>query len=267
MEKEKESPPPADPLVRVVLADQVRDRLREAIIRGDLAQGEVVSEPSLASRFGVSRAPVREALLGLEREGLVQFDGRGRTRVVELTPLVFEELAAVRMALEGLAARHAALRGGPALTAALEENLKLQGQAATYRDLTRLDVEFHELVVRAAGNDRLAAAWNTVRSLLEFWLACAFRDAELTVEPLALAVRSHRKLLEAVASGSPDRAEKALVAHIKRWRSFLPGASPAGRAVAAQRRRTKPAASREGVQSARRKMAPKTAAAAQEKKS
>lgn len=267
MDKEKENPPPADPLVRVVLADQVRDRLREAIIRGDLAQGEVVSEPSLASRFGVSRAPVREALLGLEREGLVQFDGRGRTRVVELTPLVFEELAAVRMALEGLAARRAAVQGGPALTAELEENLKLQGQAGTYRDLTRLDVEFHERIVRAAGNDRLAAAWNTVRSLLEFWLACAFRDAELTVEPLALAVRSHRKLLEAVASGSPDRAEKALVAHIKRWRSYLPGAAHAVRPVAARARATKPEPSLKTRTNGRGKTSTKTAAAAQEKKS
>jgi DNA-binding GntR family transcriptional regulator len=229
---------PADapaPLTRTSLAEQVRERLREAIVCGDLPQGGLITEPVVAARYAVSRAPVREALLALERDGLVTFDARGRARVLELTPRVFEELVAVRVSLEGLAARLAAAGDVAELAAALEDNIRRQGDAGTYRDLTRLDVDFHELVVRAARNDRLLAAWLTARSVFEFWLAAAFRDAELSVAPRTLAVDSHRRLLRAVASGDPDRAEKAAVAHITRWRTYLPAARPAPAAHEAAR--------------------------------
>ncbi|MBY0522038.1 MAG: GntR family transcriptional regulator [Gemmataceae bacterium] len=219
-------PDPSVPLSRLTLADQVRDRIREAVIRGDLPQGTPVSEPALAQRFGVSRAPIREALIALEREGLVTFDDRGRTRIIELTPKLFEELVTVRVALEGAAARLAATRGDACLKAELTENVGLQAIAATYRQLTRLDVAFHETFIRAAGNDRLLAAWLTVRSVLEFWLTAAFRDADLAVEPRELAVRSHQRLLAAIVSGGADRAEKAAVAHITGWRSYLRYARP-----------------------------------------
>ena len=212
--------PPA--VRRLTLADQVRDQIREAIVAGDLAQGGPIGEPALAARFGVSRAPVREALIALEREGLVAFDERGRTRVLALTPTVFEELVAVRVALEGAAARLAAARGGSRLKTALRENVAAQAAAATYRELTRLDVAFHEIIVRAADNGRLHAAWLTARSVFEFWLSAAFRDTDLAVEPRELVVKSHQKLLAAVTSGDGDRAEKAAGVHISSWRSYLP---------------------------------------------
>lgn len=215
------------PLTRTSLAEQVRERLREAIVCGELPQGSLLTEPVVAARYAVSRAPVREAMLALERDGLVTFDARGRAKVLELTPRVFEELVSVRVALEGLAARLAATGDTAALTAALEDNIRQQGEAATYRDLTRLDVAFHERIVRAARNDRLLAAWLTVRCVLEFWLTAAFRDAEISVAPRTLAVDSHRRLLRAVASVDPDRAEKAAVAHITRWRTYLSAARPA----------------------------------------
>lgn len=227
--------PAADgPLTRTSLAEQVRDRIREAVICGELPQGSVLTEPVVAARYAVSRAPVREAMLALERDGLVTFDARGRAKVLELTPRVFEELVAVRVSLEGLAARLVAAGDTADLAAALEENIRQQGDAATYRDLTRLDVAFHELVVRAARNDRLLAAWRTVRCVLEFWLTAAFRDAEITVAPRSLAVDSHRRLLRAVTSGDPDRAEKAAVAHITRWRTYLSAARPAPPAETAE---------------------------------
>lgn len=217
---------PTTPLSRLTLADQVRDRIRETIIRGELPQGTPLGEPALAQRFGVSRAPVREALIALEREGLVEFDDRGRTRIIELTPKLFEELVTVRVALEGPAARLAATRGDARLKAELSENVGLQAVAATYRELTPLDVAFHETFIRAAGNERLKAAWLTVRSVFEFWLTAAFHDADLAVEPRELAVKSHQRLLAAIMSGDADRAEKTAVAHITSWRSYLRFARP-----------------------------------------
>jgi len=212
----------ATPLTRLSLAEQVQARVREAIICGEFQQGATLPEPVIATRYQVSRAPVREALIALEREGLIAFDDRGRSRVIELTPRVFEELVTVRIALEGPAARLAATVGGAKLAAVLEANVLQQAQAATYRELTRLDVAFHETIVRAANNDRLLAAWLTARSVFEFWLAAAFRDVELAIAPLTLAVKSHRRLLKAITSGDSAQAEEAAVAHITRWRSYLP---------------------------------------------
>ena len=202
----------ASPLTRVSLADQVIDRVREAIVCGELAQGAALSEPMLAARYRVSRAPVREALLALERDGLVTIDARGRAHVVSLTPKLFGELVSVRTALEGL----------PGLAAELDALVERMAAAESFRDLTRQDVAFHEAVVRAADCGRLLAAWLTARSLAEFWLVSAFRNAEAVVAPRALAVKSHRTLARAIASGKPDRAEAAAVEHIGRWRAYLP---------------------------------------------
>ena len=210
------------PLARTNLADQACAQLRDAIILGEFPQGEPISEPTLATRFGVSRAPIREALIELEREGLVEFDVRGRTKVVTLTLQMFQELVTLRVSLEGLAARLTAESWSPDIRRTLKDNLELQQRADTFRELTGLDVAFHEAIVRAANHGRLLTAWLTIRSQFAFWLAAAFRHQELKVEPRTMAVASHRKLLTALASGNPDRAEREILAHIRRWRDVLP---------------------------------------------
>ncbi len=211
----------ATPLTRLSLAEQVRERMREAIICGEFPQGGTLPEPVIAARYQVSRAPVRETSIALEREGLNDFDERGRSRVIELTTRVFEELVTVCIALEGPAARLAAIMGGAKLASGLESNVVQQSKAGTYRELTRLDVAFHETIVRATKNDGLLAAWLTVRSVFEFWLGAAFRDVELSIAPLTLAMKSHRRLLYAITSGDAVQAEEAAVSHITRWRSYL----------------------------------------------
>src|SRR6201996_7164627 len=113
------------------LAEEVTTRLREAIVSGQIQPGTPLAEPVLAAEFGASRAPIREALIALEREGLVEFNDRSRTRVRSLAPVDFEEICSMRIALESLAARLAAGRWTEAHTQAIEENIRRQDQAAT----------------------------------------------------------------------------------------------------------------------------------------
>lgn len=222
------------PVQRLNLGEEIAAQLREAIISAELPPGTSLGEPALAKQFGVSRAPVREALVQLEREGLVSFDTRGRTRILELTSNLFEDLVAVRVAIEGAAARLAASRSEPTLATALTRNVDQQATATTYRELTKLDVAFHETIVRASGNERLVAAWLTSRSVFEFWLAAAFREADLAIKLREAAVKSHRKLQAAILSGDGERAEKAAIEHISRWRAHIPAAARTPKQVTAE---------------------------------
>jgi DNA-binding GntR family transcriptional regulator len=198
------------------LADEVTARLRRAIVSGQISPGTPLAEPVLAAEFGASRAPIREALIALEREGLVEFNDRSRTRVRSLVAADFEEICSMRIALESLAARMAASTWTDAHTSTVEENLRKQERAATLGELSHLDVELHEDIVRISGHRRLIAAWRGIRWQFEMCLAYTHRlQQKLAFEPRRITVDSHRRLLAALASGKPELAAKTMAAHIE----------------------------------------------------
>lgn len=207
---------PALPAQRRNLAEEVTRRLRHAIVSGEIRPGTPLAEPVLAERFGASRAPIREALIALERDGLVEFNDRNRTRVRSLTVQDFQEICSMRVALESLAARLAAERWTEADTRKVEENLRRQEVAATLGGLSRLDVEMHELIVVFSGNRRLIAAWAGIRWQFEMCLAYTHRLQEkLAFEPRRITVESHRRLLASLASGKAEVAAQTMAAHIE----------------------------------------------------
>ncbi len=198
------------------LARDVLLALRADIISGKLPPGEALAEPVLARQFGSSRAPVREALIELEREGLVQFEPTGRTKVRTLTERDFAEIQEARVALESMAARRAAALWTPRDTRFLKENIARQEQASTLADLSRLDVELHAYVMSLAGNQRLLALWQSIRWQFEMCLASTHRlQQTLACRPRQITVRSHRKLLEGLASGNPETAAERMTFHIE----------------------------------------------------
>jgi len=215
------------PLERTSLADGLVTRLRQAVFAGELPGGEVLSEPSLARRYGVSRGPVREALQQLERERLVEFSGSGRTRVRDLTATDLEEIVTLREALEVLAARLATSRWTAAHSTRLTDLIAAQDAARTLGELNRLDLDLHEAVMRAAGHSRLLDAWLPLRPQMERWLATIFREqVRLKLEPRAVTVAGHRSLLRILESGNPAAAEAATAKHISTWRAWLGNAHP-----------------------------------------
>ena len=151
-------------------SDVAVQKLRSDITHGALVPGTLLAEAAVARQLGVSRVPVREALFTLEREGLVEFSSTGRAYVKELQPHDFEELFRLRLALEPVAARLAA----PWLqrdTLDLEKNIQATAQARSLQDVTRLDLDFHQLILEASGQTRLVRFWKSLRSELELWLA------------------------------------------------------------------------------------------------
>lgn len=132
------------------------ERLRFAIVSGDLRPNEPLIEEDLAAKFGTSRTPVREGLQRLSADGLLVRRKRGWS-VREFSATEIRENYEVRAALEGLAARLAAERGSDdarrAVMACHERRLALRMPDATQRLSTNRD--FHEAILTAARNDRL----------------------------------------------------------------------------------------------------------------
>lgn len=204
------------------LTDSTARLLRQEIVTGTAAPGDLLAEAAVAQRLGVSRVPVREALFTLEREGLVEFSPTGRAFVKELTPEDFEELHLLRLALEPLAARLACAHFKRDVSA-LEDNLNATRRARSVQDVTRLDLEFHEIILSSSGNARLLKLWRSLRGELELWLGRLHRRHQLqTRDTLKQTVESHRGIIECFQSQTPAACERLLREHIQGWREWLP---------------------------------------------
>jgi DNA-binding GntR family transcriptional regulator len=204
---------------RRTISDEVLATLRQAIITGAFAAGDHLAEVPLAQQLEVSRAPVREAMMQLEREGLLLFDRRGAALVREFTPADLQEIHSLRMALETMAARLACQRFDESFGARFERNIELTRGAARLIDLSLLDVEFHDLIIQCAQHSRLYSAWTNLRHQIEVWLARMY--ARLDTPPdktYGLTVRHHATILKILRSGDQHRAEKVIREHIERWR-------------------------------------------------
>jgi len=212
---------------RAGLVAVVAGGLRREIISGRRPPGSKLSEPSVAKQRGISRGPVREALRQLEREGLVEFDAVGRSRVVTMDAADFEDIVVVRAALESAAAAHVAGRFDPPIHQALAENIAALAAATTLAEVSRLDLAFHERIMEASGRRRLVSAWRAIRSPLALWLGTLHRTREaIAADVLAETVRSHRGLLELLAGGDAALAAEAAARHaggLGRWASFGAG--------------------------------------------
>lgn len=224
------SRPPSDsvapvafaPITKKLVTEEVLTTLRKAILSGAFAAGDHLVESRLAAQLGVSRAPVREAMFQLEREGLLQFATGGEALVKELTRLDMEEILAMRTALEGMAARLACQRLTEKTVAAMKENIRQAEAEQPLLDLTLLDVTFHDLIIDAAGNSRLQAAWRNLRPQLQLWLARLHgRHEAATRQTRTITAREHRELLKQLQSGDPDHAENQMRVHINGWRKYL----------------------------------------------
>jgi DNA-binding GntR family transcriptional regulator len=201
--------------LRRSLSDDVVDRLRSAIIRGEFEPDQRLSEAALAEAFGVSRGPIREALTQLEREGLLKVERHRGARVTRLSQADIDEIYSLRTAMERLAIERAARLADDDDFAAMEavvEELKMAVAAADARRTVELDVAFHDLVYRAARHSRLYLAWSTLRPQIETFLHTRSTD---TQDYFAKALHEHVALLEIIRSREPKRAVKMIDDHLR----------------------------------------------------
>jgi DNA-binding GntR family transcriptional regulator len=195
--------------------EQVCDDLRSRIVLGELAPGERLVETDLAQQCGVSRGPVRTALLSLEQVGLVTSSSRRGVEVARFSLVDITELFAVRTALEALAVEEAAKRCTPAMIEQLKQHLdELQGfqQVGRQLEAVEADLAFHRELCEFSGNGRLVVAWNNLADQLEVVMASVHR-----IDPtVADNHGEHRDILVALSSGDSAGASSALRSHLTR---------------------------------------------------
>jgi len=202
--------------------NQVREavyrHLKDLLLSGRFAPGERLSEPLLAQDLGVSRTPVREALMRLAEEGLVELvPGKG-ARVRAFTPEEVEEVYRVRALLEGEAAREAALRATPWELEELSGLLRAIDEAPEedYPEQMRRDLEFHRALVRLSGNRTLYRLYEDLLATLAL-----ARSALPTLSQEERTRAEHRAILEALSHRDPEGARRAVEAHIERFKRLV----------------------------------------------
>ncbi len=205
----------------VSLAERAYVDIRNRILKGDLPVGATLSRRRLAAELNISVPPVMEALLHLERDGLVESRPRAGTRVRVPTPQDVEDRGLVREALETQAARLFAARATPAEKKELQQMGRRVDQlyAAYEKNFNDRDFLFSantchmELHLSIAGRARCPALRNAIEKeqvLIFNWLF------DTAVERRSLGSDFHTRLTRSLATGTPEMAAVAMREHIQR---------------------------------------------------
>jgi DNA-binding GntR family transcriptional regulator len=194
--------------------------IREAIIDGRLPPGRRLKEEELARELGMSRTPVREALLTLESEGLVESIPRRGATVRSYAIGDLDDVYQLRALLEGYAARRAAARISPDDVARLEESCdrfeRLRAEDDLL-DLVKENLRFHNVIHEVAASDRLATL---IRKVIEIPLV--YKSFYwYSPEQKLISQHYHRQLTRSLRLGDGERAELIMKEHVLEARDFL----------------------------------------------
>ncbi|MCX6429732.1 MAG: GntR family transcriptional regulator [Actinobacteria bacterium] len=206
---------------RRVLSDVVTDDLRDAILSHDLEPGMKIAEDGLAIQLGVSRGPVREALMRLEREGLVTIERHKGARVAIWTEEDIEEVYSMRKALEVLAIQWACKNATEADFVALEEILtrfsKVTEKQRTPKVVSQFDLDFHSAVFESSHHQRLIKTWEVLRSQIHSLLVYTWStDPNVNKAYVVHWGPDHREILEIIRAKQVAKAKTVILAHIDR---------------------------------------------------
>jgi DNA-binding GntR family transcriptional regulator len=207
---------PLTPTVKRSLADDVVDRLRAAIFHGSFKPGEALREEQLAAMLDVSRGPVREALVQLEREGLVLVRRHRGATVARLSRGDLEDVYSLRLVLERLAIQRATHYATDQDFAAMEAVLAAfdvaLSRGPSEKEVAELDVRFHDLIYQAARHQRLYDCWANLKSQIYIFLLS--RNV-LDPDFREITVKSHAALLAAIRTRDEARATTEIEDHLR----------------------------------------------------
>jgi DNA-binding GntR family transcriptional regulator len=207
------------------LSALAKGSIRTRIIAGEISAGRIYSVPSLAEALGVSVTPVREAMLDLAAEGLVEAVPNRGFRVVELSQHDLDEILELRLMLEVPAT--AAIAGLPFSPEDIEAHLELvkvieaRAQAGDTAGFLEADRDFHLSLLSALGNERLVEMVSRLRDQTRLYgVELLAREGQLEAS-----AHEHRDLIEAIRRGDADAVRTLVTRHLRHTRGIWAGVS------------------------------------------
>jgi DNA-binding GntR family transcriptional regulator len=204
----------ADPVAeKIPAAERVYAYVKAAILDRVYPGGELLTEGELATAVGVSRTPVREALLRLEESGLVKLYPKKGALVLPVVPKEIDDVLEARELIE----THAAAKVWPRRRQLIEslservDEMRACRKAGDAKGFLEADRAFHEAIVDAAGNDILAKLYNSLR---DRQVRMGVPGIEVQPARMDKSVTEHRELIQALGGNSVKRFRELLVAHI-----------------------------------------------------
>jgi DNA-binding GntR family transcriptional regulator len=198
---------------RQSLREQIADSLRAALVAGQMRPGVVYSVPMLAERFGVSATPVREAMLDLAKEGLVESVRNKGFRVTDLADKDLDDITELRALIEVPTVAHLAVVADPEQIEALRPLAEAIVEGAAAGDLIRYieaDRLFHLKLLALAGNPRLVEVVRDLRAQTRLYGL----DQLVEQGRLAASAAEHLELLDALLARDPALTETVMRRHI-----------------------------------------------------
>lgn len=195
------------------LRDVVFNTLREAILKGELQPGERLMELQLASKLGVSRTPIREAIRMLEQEGLAVTMPRKGAEVARMTLKDMEDVLEVREALDELAAQIACTKITEEQLVNLKNVKDEFEECLTTNDVKKIaqaDVKFHDIIYEATDNSKLVSLLNNLREQIYRYRVEYLKNPQ----NYSSLIREHNEIVDSLVERNKEKVTKAMHAHI-----------------------------------------------------
>jgi DNA-binding GntR family transcriptional regulator len=199
-------------LDRSTLRERALEALRSAITSGQYRPGDHLREVELASRLGVSRGTIREALRHLQQEGLVTIGARGVLRVHSHSPAEIRELYQVRAALEGLAVTllTGSAKRDDAVALLREAVAKLDDPHPNLSSHIDADLQFHLLLCELSGNSVLVDAWRHLEGRVRITILSHGDE----YHPNIMSTGHHAPIVDAIDAGDVFQAFAVIQQHM-----------------------------------------------------
>lgn len=203
------------------LPNLVQDQIESMILNGTLSPGEPLREATLANTLGVSRGPVREAFRGLEEKGLIRVEKNCGVQVRTLSHEEAGQIYEVRVMLEALIGRKVVENindQGLAELSAILDDMALAAESADINPYTSLNLVYHDALARLSGNAKLHETYRRLVAQLSLFRRRAYMHDK---QSMALSLREHRAIFQAILEKQSDRASELLRAHAEDSRHRL----------------------------------------------
>ncbi|MGD8226879.1 MAG: GntR family transcriptional regulator [Desulfobacteraceae bacterium] len=202
------------------LKEKAYDILKELILTGRLEQGKLHNEKRLAEVLGVSRTPVREALLELSREGMVSFVPSKGVKVLKITPKQVQEVFELRRIIEGYIIKSISKQLTPADLKKIEKILNKQDRSASKEEelsFIEMDKEFHLFMASKMGNQQIETILQNLRDQIHLMGIRAIKDQSRSQQVL----KEHQSIFSALKKKDAKRAHEELMKHLNNTEKIL----------------------------------------------